>query len=360
MRKRKLLLKHHLCPGDITCTTSLVRDLHFQYGDRVEIGFDTNHKAVYAHNPYVKQMLPGESDVETIVLGYLKGLTESKAGTYRKHFLTYFYKDFFKKTGLEVQCTTAKPDLHLSEYHKRVSPISGRYWLVFAGGKSDFTVKLWETERYQHTVDRLRDFGLRFAQSGATKPSLKPKNIQPRLENVTDLLGWGGVEEFLWQIYHAEGVICPITAAMHIAAGFDKPCVVVAGGREEWWWEAYTNDGQFPELATPVSVPHKYLHTIGKLTCCAEHGCHKNKVVKINDDSRLCLQPATSRQGRQPLPVCMDMITVDHVVNAVLEYYADGVLPPIGMPTREIHSWYSESGRFTPENVKTSQTYGAA
>ena len=352
MAKRKLLLKHHLCPGDVACTTTLVRDLYKQYGHEVEIGFDTNQKAIYKHNPYVKPMLASAADVETIVLCYKDGLTSSKNGN-RHHFLTWFYRDFNKKSGLDVTCTQSWPDLHLSEEQRRVSPIEGRYWLIFAGGKTDFTVKWWDPVRYQTVADNLRTFGLRFAQSGATKPS-KPQNVQPKMNNVLDLLGWGSVEEFLWQVYHAEGVICPITAAMHIAAGFRKPAVVVAGGREEWWWEAYTNDGQFPKTADDVTVPHKYLHTQGMLECCLTAGCHKNKVIKMNDDKRICTMPAARRVGQSPLPTCMDMITVDHVVNAVLSYYESGLLPPIGLEQAKMRDWYLSNGkgRLMPDNVR--------
>lgn len=355
MAKRKILLRHRLCPGDVACTTSLVRDLHKQYGSCVEIGFDTNQKAIYKHNPYVKFMLQSAADVETIELCYKAGLTASKNGN-REHFLTWFYKDFNKKSGLDVKCEKAWPDLHISEEQKRVSPIKGRYWLVFAGGKTDFTVKWWDHSRYQAVVDNLRVFGLRFAQSGATKPS-EPQNVQPKLKNTLDLLGWGGVEEFLWQVYHAEGVICPITAAMHIAAGFRKPAVVVAGGREEWWWEAYTNDGQFPDTAQSVTVPHRYLHTQGMLECCARSGCHKNKVVKINADKRLCTMLAPGRTGLSALPMCMYMITVDHVVNAVLSYYEDGTLPPIGIRQADMYKWYKDNNKeeLMPDNIRLQE-----
>src|SRR5690606_8645439 len=201
----------------------------------------------------------------------------SMAGRGNKlHFTTYFHIDFYKKTGIKVEPLKSKPDLHLSDYEKNTRPISGRYWIVFGGGKSDMTTKHWDYSWYQQVVDGLRPYGLRFVQSGATKPG----HTHPPMKNVLNLVGWGWVRQMMWQIYHAEGVICPITCAMHMAAAFDKPCVVIAGGREEPWWEAYVNDYKaFGDKADPVKVPHKYLHTLGQLECCLTKGCWKKKIV---------------------------------------------------------------------------------
>ena len=264
--------------------------------------------------------------------------------------MTWFYRDLKERTGLEVPCLKPHPDLHLAPREK-IPPISGRYWLVFGGGKTDFTTQHWDFQRYQQLVDRLRPYGLRFAQSGA----VGPMHVHPPMERVLDLRGWGGIRELIRQIYHCEGVICPITAAMHIAAAFRKPCVVIAGGREEPWWEAYDNQfGQFGPEAEPVRVPHRFLHTVGLLPCCQHKGCWKNKVVQINNDRSLCVRLAPPRPDRQqPLPLCMDMITVDHVIEAVLWYYQEGYLPPIGLPPERMAWWYRREGRedLMPEDV---------
>jgi hypothetical protein len=132
-------------------------------------------------------------------------------------------------------------------------------------------------------------------------------------------------------IYHAEGVICPITAAMHFAAALQKPCVVIAGGREEWWWEAYVpGKGNFgPDLREEVQVPHRFLHTIGLLDCCRRKGCWRNTVDEGESKCKYPLDVAGQR-----VPKCMVMISVEHVVEAVMSYYEDGTLPPIGTAKR--------------------------
>ena len=328
---RKILLEHKLAPGDVVATTALVRDIKLTYGDQITLGFDTNFPAIYEHNPHIVPMRKNDPGVQHVVLCYSAGITSAGRGN-KHHFITWHHKDFTNKTGLHVPVHFPKPDLHLTEYEKNTRPVKGRYWLVFGGGKTDMTTKHWDFKRYQEVVDRLRMYGLRFAQSGSTKPG----NVHPPMRDVLNLVGWGYVRQMMWQIYHCEGVIAPITCAMHMAAAFDKPCVVIAGGREEPWWEEYSDAwGAFGPKAAPTKVPHRYLHTVGLLDCCAAKGCWRNKVVKISKDNSLCHKLARREPGAQPLPECMNMITTDHVVEAVMSYYEDGTLPPIGTPSDE-------------------------
>lgn len=326
MVKRRFLLEHQLAPGDVVASTAVVRDIKLTYGDSVDIDFVTNFPALYENNPYLTPLDKNDAGVEHIKLCYRAGI--SLAAKEHLHFTTYFHRDFEKKTGLHVDPLFPKPDLHLSEYERTHAPITGRYWLVFGGGKSDMTTKHWEYRRYQQVVDRLRPYGLRFVQSGAAKKG----HTHPTINNALNLVGWGGVRQMLWQIAHCEGVICPITCAMHMAAALDKPCVVIAGGREEPWWEAYVDNYKaFGPKAAKVTVPHKYLHTLGLLNCCAVKGCWRKKVIQINDDTSLCKLPVIAESG-QTIPECMRMITVDHVVEAIMSYYEAGILPPIGQP----------------------------
>ena len=326
MSKRKIILEHRLAPGDVTVTTGLVRDIKLTYGDLYDVDFHTNFPAIYEHNPHLTKLRKQDKGVEHHELCYKRGIQSAGRGN-KHHFLTWFYKDFTKRTGIELACLHSKTDLHLSDYEKMTPPVSGRYWLVFGGGKSDMYTKHWDYGRYQQVVDRLRPHGLRFAQSGATKKN----HTHPPMKDVLNLVGWGYVNHMKWQIAHCEGVIAPITCAMHMAAAFDKPCVVIAGGREEPWWEAYTDEwGAFGPKAAPVRVPHKYLHTLGQLDCCEKKGCWKKKVTKgQGDDKSVCHMPAI-RPGLQTIPECMNMITVDHVVEAVMSYYEEGWLPPPG------------------------------
>jgi hypothetical protein len=96
---------------------------------------------------------------------------------------------------------------------------------------------------------------------------------------------------------------------MHMAAAFDKPCVVIAGGREPPHWEMYPG--------------HQFLHTIGQIDCCRHHGCWKARVQPTGDgdeerDGNLCRYPTSV--GGEPVARCMAMIEPIDVCRAIERY----------------------------------------
>lgn len=328
---RKILLQHRRSPGDIVTMTALVRDIQRTYPGEFLVDVDTPIKDIWRHNPYITRFdRKKEADLEVYRLSY--GDSIPRAGKQAIHFLTAWHADFFKQTGIKVPLTEPKPDLHLTAEEKDEKLISGRYWAVVAGGKLDFTTKHWSYVRHQQVVDILRYLGIPVVQLGAKDKGIAgvaPPHYHPELQGVLDLVGRTRFRDFMRLIYQADGVICTITAAMHVAAAFDRPCVVTAGGREEWWWEGYVNPPvSFGEHSRLVLTPHRYLHTLGQLPCCLERGCWKSKVHPYEPDQHksYCKKTVVA-EGGQILPFCLDMIRVEHVVAAVLSYYLDGTLP---------------------------------
>ena len=138
--------------------------------------------------------------------------------------------------------------------------------------------------RYQQVVDHFAG-RIQFAQCG------EADHFHPRLRGVIDLVGKTDIRQFVRLMYHASGVICPVTFAMHLAAAVEvKPgrpknraCVVVAGGREPSQWEKYGH--------------HRYLETNGALRCCDNGGCWKSRCQPIGDGDdkdhpdNLCVAP---------------------------------------------------------------------
>lgn len=353
MGKTPVLLTHGRAPGDIVVMSGLVRDFVRTYGDRYEVEVFTSCPSLWRYNPHVSRVLSApRPGVTAYSLCYGKQINE--ADYTPLHFLTAFHRDFKSRTGMEVPVLEPKPDLHLNEQERNERPIEGRYWVIIAGGKSDFTCKVWSAMRNQQVVNVLRQFGIRFVQIGATYKG----NWHPPLQGCLDLIGKTGLRDAIWLLQHADGVICPVTFFMHAAAALDKPCVCIAGGREHWWWEAYVNSPtvqNFGPLASgKVPVPHRYLHTQGLLPCCKSRGCWMNKVDPTQPDKHkmYCKKPADDGYG-QRIPECMRMITVEHVVDAVLSYYEDGTLEPIGSPPQII----MPDG--TPLNTKSLQAQSA-
>lgn len=320
------LLSHRAAPGDIVVMSALVRDLRAAYGTQHSVDVRTTFPEVWVNNPYLTSLSEGPG-VRLVELTYGAGIKRASRGE-KSHFLTEFHRDFAEKTGIQVPVTLPRPDLHL-EGSERSPLVSGRYWVVVNGGKQDCTIKPWSYTRMQQVVTTLRGWGLRFVQAGATHRG----HYHPTLEGALNLVGRTNLRDFFSLIYRSEGVICGVTGAMHIAAAFEKPCVVLAGGREEPWWESYTNAyGQFGPVAPPVRIEHRFLHTLDLLDCCRGRGCWKKKIVLEENPAEVCRYPV-EEPSRQPLARCLDLITVDHVLDAVMHYYETGMLPPIGQPS---------------------------
>lgn len=146
------------------------------------------------------------------------------------------------------------------------------------------------------------------------------------LRGVVDFLGkTADVRRLMRLVYHADGVLCPVTFAMHLSAALELPpgrvargCVVVAGGREPTQWEMYPG--------------HQFLHTQGALDCCATGGCWKSRCQPVGDgdakDYDLCVKPVEVPSGLW-VPKCMNIIDPARVIRAIELYYEGGALPPV-------------------------------
>jgi ADP-heptose:LPS heptosyltransferase len=176
-------------------------------------------------------------------------------GDHDVHFLHGFIDFLNDKLGLRVKLTEFKGDLHLTEDEEK-PVIQEPYWVMVAGGKSDFPAKHWWKEAWQEVVDKSH---VKFVTIGGKEHI---DNHCTELTGVINMQGKTSIREAISLIYNADGVISPVTFAMHVAGCFDKPAVVIAGGREHWWWEKYPN--------------HYFLHTQGHLDCCKGGGCWKS------------------------------------------------------------------------------------
>lgn len=335
-----LVIQNTWALGDTVCLSALARDLHAAYPGQYEVFFDGHYKNVFwLNNPHAKPA-PKEPRGQRVELEYASGIRLCNQGL-KKHFLSWFHHSFEQVTGVKVPVTEPRGVIRLTPEEAARRP-EGRYWVVVAGGKFDMTAKVWSPLYWQQTVDTLARHGVRCVQAG----NEFTRHFHPRLANVEQYVGKTRSErDFFALVAGSEGVVCGVTAAMHIAAVFDKPCVVIAGGREAPWWEGYTNcyaPTAFGARCRPVAVEHTYLHTIGLLDCGVgnlDRGCWKDRTVPIEqadhvhprNKGQLCRKPVSV--GHYAVPECMRMITPDHVVEAVMNYYEKGVLPPIGKPS---------------------------
>jgi len=155
------------------------------------------------------------------------------------------------------------------------------------------SAKRWRARRFQELVECLPD--ITFVQVGLARDN----HIRLSGDNVMDLIDRTKIRELFSLVYNADGCISLVSSLMHVAAAFDKPCVVIAGGREPFTFEKYAN--------------HRYFDVTGALPCCRLKACWHN-----------ALSACENHDGSYA--ACMDLISVRQVKDAVESYYEGGAL----------------------------------
>jgi ADP-heptose:LPS heptosyltransferase len=316
---RKLVLRCFQSPGDIVMLTAAMRELHQAHPGKFLTDVRTSAPQLWEHNPYITPLEEHAPDVEVIDMQYPL-IHQSNTAPY--HFIHGFVQFLEAKLGLRIPLTRFKGDIHLASEEKEwmsqveETGFTGDFWIMMAGGKYDFTAKWWNPAFYQDVVDHFAGRIL-FVQCG------EKNHWHPPLENVLNLIGQTDTRQFVRLMYHAAGVVCPVTFAMHLAAAVEtKPgrlqnraCVVIAGGREPAQWEAYPH--------------HRFLSTNGALSCCDQGGCWKSRCQRVGDgdfkDRDLCLFPV-ELSPQLCIPLCMDMITPDDVIRSIEMHHEQGIL----------------------------------
>lgn len=308
---RKLILRNFQSPGDAVMLTAAVRDLHLCYPGHYLTDVRTPCPQLWENNPHITPLKEDDAGVEVIECHYPLIHRSNQTPI---HFLHGFIEFLNEQLGLTIKPTAFKGDIHISALEKswisQVQEITGEdtpFWIVCSGGKFDYTIKWWDHRRYQQVVDHFRD-KIVFVQVG------EAKHYHPPLDGVIDLRGKTDLRQFIRLVYHSQGVLGPVSLAMHLAAAVEvkcsppknRPCVVVAGGREPPHWEAYPH--------------HQFIHTVGALPCCDDGGCWKARTVPLGDGDEkdspenLCVDVVNN------LPHCMDMISAEEVMRRISLY----------------------------------------
>lgn len=231
------------------------------------------------------------------------------------HFVQGYVDYLGGKLGIPLTCTVRRPYLYLSDNEKQWtngvkehSGYDGKYWLICTGVKPDYTVKGWGHENYQAVVDMLSGV-VQFVQVGESHHSHKP------LAGAIDFIGKTNTRQLIRLAHNAEGGIGGVSFLHHIFGALEKPFVTLASGMEPESWEHY-HTGRF-------------LHKGACVPCGRPGGCWKARVVALGDGDKkdktsLCVLPVQS--GEEYISRCMELITPDEVVRAVLDYYSGNVL----------------------------------
>lgn len=321
---RKILFQNYLSAGDILVMTAMIRDLHRNHPGKFITDVDTSCGEIWENNPYITKLKYKKEndqvvfeDPDAIVIKLKNELIDKCQTPY--HYIHDNMQFIEDALGIRIRPTEFKGEIYLSELEKswisqvEEMNIKTPFWIMMAGGKYDFTTKWWDPKRYQKIIDYFKGRIL-FAQCG------EKNHWHPKLSGVIDLVGKTDLRQFIRLMYHASGVICPVTFAMHLASAVEtkpgkpklRPCVVIAGGREPSHWEAYPG--------------HQYIHTIGCLPC-DNGGCWKSRCQLLDDGDEKDKDPCTNSvriDKNLIIPKCMDIITAERVISRI-EMYLEGM-----------------------------------
>lgn len=297
--------------------TAAVRDLHHCYPNRFETDVQTSCPQLWDFNPYLTPVAETDPGVQLIDCDYPLIHRCNETPYHCLHGYIEFLND---RLNLAIKPTAFKGDIHIADVEKswcsQVHELTGEdtpFWIIVSGGKYDLTIKWWDARRYQQVVDHFRG-RIQFVQVG------NMQHYHPKLDGVIDLRCKTDLRQLVRLVYHSQGILCGVTALMHLAAAVEtkggdpanRPCVVIAGGREPVHWEAYPH--------------HQFIHTLGALSCCQNGGCWRSRTAPLGDgDDRdnpenLCLNVV------RDLPRCMDMISAEEVIRRIELYFTGGAV----------------------------------
>ena len=311
-----LLLKTDQAPGDALAMTAAIYSLHHMYPGKYVTAVESYWPDVFLHNPDVAwhslptgYTSPPESGISDIQMHYPAIHTSNDRGI---HFMQGWCEFLGSALGIPLPLLTNRPRL----YFDTPEPIIKDYWLICAGGKMDFTTKLWGQHNYQTVVDSLVG-EVQFVQVGSARPivpwaaSTAGSQIDhhPYLHYVADMVGKTTLRELFELARRARGILCGVSLLMHVAAAVERPAVIVAGGREPVQWNAYPKQ--------------HYLHTVGALPCHDMQGkvggaCWRYRTVPLGNhpilDRNTCERPIGGT------PECMTLIRPADVVSLIRRY----------------------------------------
>ena len=314
-----VFIKNNMAAGDILMLTAAVRDLKTSHQE-YHIGVGTSYMEFWENNPYIDRNVT-EDNAEKVIYADYPLYKQNNKLPY--HFIHGFRK--FLEDALEIRIEQGpfKVDLHLTDEEKdprwtqRVIGNDKPFWIINTNWKPDITNKRWLPDRWQQVVNQIGP-AVQWVQTGrSTQNSVD-------LSGVIDLRGITTPRQMIELMYHASGVLTPISFPMHLAtmdtpSGNKRPCVVVAGGREPSTWEAYPT--------------HQFLHNCGCFDCNKDGGCWKRWTKKdqiiqnlyacsdqiVDDPSNVCSHPVPIGDG-DFVPLCMCYIRAEEVVGAIRKY----------------------------------------
>lgn len=310
--------RHRL--SDDVLLTALVRDLHQTLTEAeipVTLQVNTSFPEVWINNPYidVKTITRGAVAINVDYAGYYR---KAAAGMYDRHALLAMYEAASSQLDIPIPCRIPRPDIYLSTLEQYPRRVSGRYWLLAPSLKPTEASFLWPTASWQTLVNKLLAKEIGLVQVGRRDAVSQA----PTLYGVLDRVNQTTFRELAAYVSQADGVVCYPGLLVHLAAAFEKPCVILAGGQSPRSWFTYAPGPAFGEVAEFVTPTQTCLQAIEDLPCCATLACGRFWLPDDTGDTsspKCCERPVTTESGLI-LAECLERLDPEQAAQSVVAY----------------------------------------
>lgn len=320
---KRIIFHNRQAIGDILMMTCAIRDFKKAFPE-TQVKVESTAMHIWDYNPNICQenwngVLDAKDNPEQIIkqaviedkpirlyIGPSKGTNASNRSD--KHFANAYRMSIEEILNIKIPQGPIRPDIYMAEEEYNKKPIiESPYWLITAGEKGDWTCKTYPFQKWQEVIEKMPE--IKFVQLG----SLGHKHPELKGENVINYIGKTqdrdkGIRDLFNLFLNCEGSLGLVSFQMHLAAAFNKPCVVIAGAREPVWFTRYP--GQ------------RYMASDGCLPC----------TIKSNDEPTACwyckLERCPQKQiyTDQEVPRCADVFSSDDAVREIKRYYDGGRL----------------------------------
>ena len=273
--------------------TGVIRDLKIN-NPKIGINVISNNQEIFFANKFLFPLVAG-NNVEIITLN-------NNFSYNGKHQIEEIKEEIERKTNLLAPNTELNGCITIAKEEEKIRFADilniKDYWIIFAGGTRFNTWKWYPY--YQQIVDHL--------QAKTTVIQLgKKEDYHPMLKGLIYMVGRINLRETINFIYHANGIICPLSLPMHIEAALpkkenvDRKCIVLAGGNQPANYLTYNK--------------HKVFST--KLECSPDGGCGKIRCQKIGNGDKfekenLCEN--YTQIGNVKYSKCMENIKAEDII----------------------------------------------
>ena len=227
---RKIIFGHDVGLGDAVILTSVIRQMKKAHpGISVNV-LSVKYSELFSFDPRLTNIRKAEPGAEMYLAHFHNLWDIIKSDT--EHYARLLHNELMRLTGLTWDTSNIIPEFHLPK--GALNPVrtvlnhQGPYWIL--SGNHSTEEKFWP---YYPDLIRLLRGKVQFVQIGT--------GTDKAFEGALSLLGKTTIHEILTCFRDAAGVIGGPGFSGHIAAGFKKPCIVIAGAIEHPAFIGYDN-----------------------------------------------------------------------------------------------------------------------